>query len=288
MKGFELFVFLLCLTVLIVLVGFFTVLITIIARQQLRLIRNGHEDVRIKKDAIKTIAKSGEFWWNIIDKIVSTFLCVILILILVISLVLGAKGDNRVVKGVPSFKVVSSTSMAVKYEKNQYLFENNLNDQLQLLDLIVLHELPKEDDIKLYDVIVYETSEGALVIHRIIGIEEPNEKHPNERWFQLKGDASENPDRFPVRYSQMRGIYLGERIPTVGSFVFFMKSPAGTICFMVVLLALLITPILGKKFEKEEDLRIKYMLSTGEIKEEELIKKNQKKLKKKGGKNEKV
>ncbi len=288
MQGFELFVFLLCLTVLIALVGFFTALITIIARQQLRLIRNGHEDARIKKDAIKRIAKSGEFWWNIIDKIVSTFLCVILILVLVISLVLGAKGDNRVVKGVPSFKVVSSTSMAVKYEKNEYLFENDLNNQVQLLDLVILHELPKEEDVKLYDVIVYETLEGALVIHRVIGIEEPNEKHPNERWFQFKGDATENPDRFPVRYSQMKSIYLGERIPTVGSFVFFMQSPAGTICIMVVLLALLITPLLGKKFEKEEDLRIKYMLDSGEIKEEDLTKKNQKKLKKQDGKNEKV
>lgn len=277
--------------VLIALVGFFTVLITIIAKQQLKLIRTGQEDARIKKDAIKRLDKSGNFWWNVIDKIVSTILCVALIIVLVFSLVMGATGDDKPVKGIPSFKVVSSTSMAVKYEKNEYLFENDLNDQLLLFDLITLHELPKEEDIRLYDVIVYETLEGVLVIHRVIGIEEPNEKHPNERWFQFKGDATENADRFPVRYSQMKSIYRGERIPNVGSFVFFMQSPAGTICFMVVLLALLITPILGKKFEKEEDLRIKYMLESGEITEDQLIKKkskNKKMTKKKGGKNEKV
>lgn len=277
--------------VLIALVGFFTVLITIIAKQQLKLIRTGQEDARIKKDAIKRLDKSGNFWWNVIDKIVSTILCVALIIVLVFSLVMGATGDDKPVKGIPSFKVVSSTSMAVKYEKNEYLFENDLNDQLLLFDLITLHELPKEEDIRLYDVIVYETLEGVLVIHRVIGIEEPNEKHPNERWFQFKGDATENPDRFPVRYSQMKSIYRGERIPNVGSFVFFMQSPAGTICFMVVLLALLITPILGKKFEKEEDLRIKYMLESGEITEDQLIKKKSKNkniAKKKGGKNEKV
>lgn len=277
--------------VLIALAGFFTVLITIIAKQQLKLIRTGQEDARIKKDAIKKLDKSGNFWWNVIDKIVSTILCVALIIVLVLSLVMGATGDDKPVKGIPSFKVVSSTSMAVKYEKNEYLFENDLNDQLLLFDLITLHELPKEEDIRLYDVIVYETLEGVLVIHRVIGIEEPNEKHPNERWFQFKGDATENPDRFPVRYSQMKSIYRGERIPNVGSFVFFMQSPAGTICFMVVLLALLITPILGKKFEKEEDLRIKYMLESGEITEDQLIKKKSKNkniTKKKGGKNEKV
>lgn len=277
--------------VLIALAGFFTVLITIIAKQQLKLIRTGQEDARIKKDAIKKLDKSGNFWWNVIDKIVSTILCVALIIVLVFSLVMGATGDDKPVKGIPSFKVVSSTSMAVKYEKNEYLFENDLNDQLLLFDLITLHELPKEEDIRLYDVIVYETLEGVLVIHRVIGIEEPNEKHPNERWFQFKGDATENPDRFPVRYSQMKSIYRGERIPNVGSFVFFMQSPAGTICFMVVLLALLITPILGKKFEKEEGLRIKYMLESGEITEDQLIKKKSKNkniTKKKGGKNEKV
>ena len=151
-----------------------------------------------------------------------------------------------------------------------------------------MHQLPKEEDIKLYDVIVYETLEGVLVIHRVIGIEEPNEKHPNERWFQFKGDATENPDRFPVRYSQMKSIYRGERVPNVGSFVFFMQSPAGTICFLVVLLALLITPILGRKFEKEEMLRIRGMLSSGEIVKDDLINSIKKKLDRNGGDSEEV
>ena len=272
--------------VLVTLVVFFSVLITIIARQQLKLIKTGHEDERIKKEATKKVGKA-QIVWDVIDKIVTTILCFALIVCLGVSLFLGANTDNRATRFIPSFKVVSSTSMAVKYEKNEYLFENDLNDQLLLFDVVILHELPKEEDIKLYDVVVYETLEGVLVIHRVIGIEEANEKHPNERWFQLKGDAAENADRFPVRYSQMRSIYRGERIPNVGSFVFFMQSPAGTISFLVVILALSITPILAKKFEKEELSRVQFMLESGEITEEELIKKYKRIIEKKVDKDEK-
>ena len=76
--------------------------------------------------------------------------------------------------------------------------------------------LPKEEDLKLYDIVVYK-QDDIYVVHRIVGIEEPNEKHPNERYFLLQGDAVDSPDRFPVKYSQMQGIYTDEKIPFVGS-----------------------------------------------------------------------
>ena len=38
--------------------------------------------------------------------------------------------------------------MSEKYENNTYLFANNLNNQLQLFDVVILHELPKEEDLK--------------------------------------------------------------------------------------------------------------------------------------------
>ncbi len=267
MKSAELFIFLVCLIVFVLLVAFFSVLITIVGKQQLKLIRSGYEDERIKKE---TTIKKGSKWWNVIEKVLSSLLCCFLLVALVSSIIAGYTGNNRVAKGIPAIKVVSSTSMADKYEKNEYLFENDLNDQLQILDLIVLHELPKEEDIKLYDIIVYETATGFLVIHRVIGIEEPNERHPDERWFQLKGDAAEAPDRFPVRYSQMRSIYKGERIPNIGSFVFFMQSPAGSICFILAVFAFIVMPFIDAKFQKEELKRVLVMIESGEIDVNEL------------------
>ncbi len=286
MKGFELFLTLLCIIVLFCLVAFFTVLIVIVGKQQLRLIRNGHEDSKIKKYVIQKKNKFSK-GCAICERAFSLLLCAFLFVILLGSIILGVLGDNRVVKNIPAAKVVSSTSMAVKYEKNTYLEENNLNNQLQLFDVVVLHELPKEEDIKLYDIIVYETLEGFLIIHRVIGIEEPNERHPNERWFQFKGDSNESPDRFPVRYSQMRGIYKGEKVPQVGSFVFFMQSPAGIICFIVVIFTLIVMPFVDDKFRREECQRVVLMLDSGELKQEDLKQEYKKALAKKRGDNEK-
>ena len=57
----------------------------------------------------------------------------------------------------------------------------------------------------------------------------------------------------------MRGIYRGERIPFVGSFILFMQSPAGWLCILLVVFALITTPILEKKIRKEENKRLVYL-----------------------------
>ena len=93
------------------------------------------------------------------------------------------------------------------------------------------------------------------VIHRIVGIEEPNKFHPNERHYVLQGDAVETPDRLVVKYSQMQGIYEGVRVPYVGSFLMFLQSPAGWLCVLLVIFAMVITPIVEKRIEKEKNNR---------------------------------
>ena len=155
--------------------------------------------------------------------------------------------------------------MSEKYERNTYLFQNDLNDQLQLFDVVLLHELPKEEDIQLYDIVVYEHISGALLIHRIIGIEEPNENHPNERHFLLQGDAVHYPDSFPVRYSQMRSIYRGERVPNIGSFVYFMQSPAGIICLILIVVSLILMPIADGYLIKREYQRVTVLVDNKEL-----------------------
>ena len=156
--------------------------------------------------------------------------------------------------------------MASKFQNNTYLFEHGLNDQVEVYDLLLTYGIPPEDELALYDIVIYEI-DGKMVLHRIIGIEEPNEAHPNARHFLLQGDALERPDRFPVLYEQMRGIYRGERIAFVGSFILFMQSPAGWLCILLVIFALVSTPILEKKIRAEENKRLVYM---GLITESEL------------------
>ena len=131
--------------------------------------------------------------------------------------------------------------------------------------MIFTYKLPAEEDLELYDIVVYEVDD-ILVIHRIVGIEEPNNSH-KERYFLLQGDAIERPDRFPVYYSQMKAIYRGERIPFIGSFVTFMQSPAGWLCVILLVFTMIALPVVEKKLQKAIDARYAIIKPFSEPKE---------------------
>ena len=272
MRGFQLYVLFLCLIVFIALTALFSFMICYIGKQRAIVISNGLEDNKIKESLTKKLnkekAKANKVI-GIIEKVISIVLCVFLCILLVFTAISSCRGDNKV-KSLPAIKVIASTSMAGKYEKNTYLFENDINDQLQMFDVVLLHELPKEEDLKLYDIVVYEHISGALLIHRIIGIEEPNEQHPDERYFLLQGDAVHYPDSFPVRYSQMKSIYRGERVPNIGSFVYFMQSPAGIICLILLVVSLILMPIADNYLLKREYARVLLFVENKEIDERAL------------------
>lgn len=267
MGGFELYVFFLCLFVLIALTSLFAFLIYYIAKQKITLIKNGLSDEEIKKSLNKKLndsEKKHSSFYAKAKRVTTIALSAIFCTLLLTVGVLSCVGDTTV-KNIPAIKVIASTSMSEKYEGNTYLFTNNLDDQIKMFDLVVLNELPAEEDLQLYDIVVYEHISGALLIHRIVGIEEPNEAHPNERYFLLQGDAVHYPDSFPVRYSQMKSIYNGTRIPNVGSFVYFMQSPAGIICLILLVATMIFMPIADNFVLKREYERVLVLVENGEL-----------------------
>ena len=219
---------------------------------ELVFIRHGHRDEAIIKEVNKNKGKSRAATW--IGRIVLVLFCLVFATVFSFAVYINATED-RPANGIPSIKVVKSESMAEKHAENTYLEENNLDDQIQMFDLVICNHLPEEDDLKLYDIVVYK-HDDMYVIHRIVSIEEPNEKHPNERHFLLQGDAIEHPDKFPVLYSQMKGIYQGDRIPFVGSFVLFLQSPAGWLCMLLVVFAMIATPVVERKIKEATDERL--------------------------------
>ncbi|MBQ8439480.1 MAG: hypothetical protein IJX19_02350 [Clostridia bacterium] len=249
--SYDIYVFVLCLIVFALLTALFTTMIAYIARLFIRLIRSGAEDEKIKIEYSKK--KKCSKCLDVISLCFSILICAALTVALVFSLIVGASEEDLFEAPI-SLKVVKSESMATKHEGNTYLDFYGLNDQFQMFDLIVTHEMPPESELELHDIVVYEIN-NMMIIHRIVGIEEPNEEHPDERYFLVQGDANEVPDRFPVLYSQMRGVYRGERVPFVGSFIMFMQSPAGWICIVLLLFGIIATPILEKKIENEKKKR---------------------------------
>ncbi len=260
MTDYEIYVFFLCLIVFVMLTALSVVCLTIITRLSLRLINHGVEDQRILEEHRKKQGKksTGRFA-KTLDYVVSGVVCLVFVVLLVGSLVIRCTENSRC--GMfPTYRVVRTGSMAEKNGKNEYLWENGLDDQIQTFDLIRTEKLPDEMELELYDVVVYET-DGMLIIHRIVEIEEPNESHPDCRHFRLQGDAVDSPDRFPVLYEQMKAIYRGERTRFIGSFILFMQSPAGWLCTLLIIIAMIASPILDKKLEDARKKRLSLLLA---------------------------
>lgn len=252
MSGYDLYVFILCFIVFTIFTVLFSYMIYTIMQLQRKLMKHGHMDEEITKEYEKEQTASPVLAW--VSRILSLVLCLVFLVMFAFSLWMNATED-RPANGIPSIKVVKSESMASKHKENGYLVENGLDDQFQMFDIVVCNHLPPEEELALYDIVVYEHND-IYIIHRIVGIEEPNEKHPNERHFLLKGDANKYADEFPVLYSQMRGIYQGFRIPFVGSFVLFMQSPAGWLVILLVLFAMVGTPLVEKKLLQTRNARL--------------------------------
>ena len=254
MTNFEIYSLVLALIVFAILTVLSITCIAYIYKMQVRLIKVGAEDEKITKEYEKNKNKKANAFGKVVNYTFTYLMFVVFVVVFSGSIYINCT-QNTYFENVPTYRVVKTSSMEKKNKKNEYLFENNLNDQISAFDLILTYKVPKEEDLKLYDIVVYET-DGMLIVHRIVGIEEANEKHPNERWFLLQGDAVDAADRFPVKYEQIQGIYKGNKVPYIGSFILFMQSPAGWLCMLLVAGAVIITPIIEKKIEKAKQARI--------------------------------
>lgn len=251
MSEYELYVFLLCLVVFIVLTAVSIVCVKIITNLTIRLIKSGAEDKAILKEAEEKRSKKNKNF-KIIDRIVSFAICGILIIAFSGAMYVKATEKERL-QNCDVYRVVTSGSMSEKHPVNTHL--NGINNQLQTFDLIKTEPLPGEYELELYDIVVYEMDD-RFIIHRIVEIEEPNEIHPDCRYFRLQGDANEYEDKFPVLYQQMRAIYSGDRIPNIGSLILFLQSPAGWLCIILCFVAMIGAPIIDKRLKKERDTRL--------------------------------
>ena len=256
MLGYDSYIFLLCLLVFLSLTIVFTAMTVELTSSSIRLIRTGAEDKQIKKNyrKLSSVKKRHNHSMKWITGIIS----VIVIVLFGFSIYVNV-AESGLTERVSVVRAVQSGSMSKKHSDNKYLFENNLNNQFSTFDLIVTHKMPAENELQLYDIVVYEI-DGIAIVHRIVGIEEPNEKHPDCRYFLLQGDAVGSPDRFPVLYKQMKGIYKGQKLPFVGSFILFLQSPAGYMCIALIFLVNVALPLMERKIDKEEKNRLAFLL----------------------------
>lgn len=278
MTGIELFSTILTIVICVIVAIAIGILVYSLFKAKIRLIAGGLDDEKIKKSYDEDHSKSAKYY-KIGGVVVNTILGVLFTGLFATSIYVNVFAFNEPVS-FASPKVVMSGSMSEKNENATYLVENNLNDQFQVYDIVIVQPLPGEYELQKYDIVVYSIDDTSI-IHRIINIEEPNSEHPDCRWFQLRGDANPRADSKPVTYSQMKGIYRGERIRYCGLFVAFFQSPLGYLTFVIVAAYLLISPMAERKYDIAVYSRL---VEIGYAKPEELeALKSKKKAKKEKG-----
>ena len=256
MSSYEIYSLILAAIVLILFIATFSLIIGLLMKSTIRLVEYGKDDEMIGKELIPLMNRLTES--SAICRAFSAFLTIIIVAVFAISMFLRVTEDSYG-NSLTSLKVVQSDSMQEKNPDNAYLFENDINDQIAMFDLIVARPLPGEFELELYDIVVYEL-DGNYIIHRIVGIEEPNSSHPDCRHFKLQGDAIGRYDRYPVLYEQMIAKYEGEKVPFIGSFIMFLQSPAGWFCMVLILFTAIITPLLEKKLDNKKSRRIVHVV----------------------------
>ncbi|MBQ2819902.1 MAG: hypothetical protein IJF14_05950 [Clostridia bacterium] len=253
MTSYETYVFLLCLIVFLMLTALSVICITIITRLSVRLIQAGAEDSNIIEEERKKQEQKNKKHIGLCHGIGCAFsilICIAFVAVFGISIYNQAT-ENRFYEDVPTYRVVLSGSMAKAHENNTYLKENNITDRLQVFDLAAFYKVTSPEELKLYDIIVYEIK-GEMICHRIVDI------RINESGYEfiLQGDAVKAPDKSPVHFDQIRAVYRGERIPHVGSFVMFLRSPAGWLCMFLVVVGMIASPIVDSKIARERRARL--------------------------------
>ena len=257
MTSYEIYLLVVSSVVIIALAVFLSMLIWYIYTLTIRLIYVGYWDQDLLQEYEYEKRPKPK---RTIGKVIAAAICGVLSVVVLFSVFLGIS-EKTSIAYIPSLKVVKSESMSEKHEENKYLVNNDLNNQIQMFDIIITHTPPAEEDIELHDVIVYER-DGELIVHRVVLIVEPNENQSEGRLFYTRGDANRKNDDTPVKYDQIKGVYRDERIPFVGSFVLFMQSPAGIICLLLSIFAMIIMPIVDDKIAEARMYRYR-RINTG-------------------------
>ena len=116
-NALQIYTFIVCLIVYVLLVSLGTYIVVTIAKLTIRLIKSGAEDEKIITEYNEGSTKKKN---TVLDKIVSIVLCILLLSVFAFSLYVNLSEESNF-ENVPTIRVVNSSSMAKKHPDNEYL-----------------------------------------------------------------------------------------------------------------------------------------------------------------------
>lgn len=247
------------LIILISLCVLFTLVFRYFYLQNVKSLQEGELDKKLIEDEIKRERKKKSYK---VFRIVNTALSYSLVAILTVSVAFGiiAKFNNGLEFGNYGNVAISSGSMSKKNENNSYLFENNLNNQIQTYDLITIKKIEKKEDLKLFDIICFKADNNKKIVHRIIEI--------TDEGYVTKGDANKTSDynnlyKGYLKFDRIIGKYINQKVGGIGLIVIFLQSPSGILTLASLIYCLLVFDRYKAKYEIETTNRISYLKKEG-------------------------
>lgn len=149
--------------------------------------------------------------------------------------------------------VIATGSMSTKNEENEYLFENELDNQIQVNDLIFLEKVNSLEDIKLYDIICYWNNSGERIVHRVV--------EKNDEYLTTRGDANNVNDDIEITLDRIVGKYNGMKVPGIGAITFFLTSDYGISTIASILVISITYSFVKASLDKEINKRLIYLAS---------------------------
>lgn len=150
--------------------------------------------------------------------------------------------------------IVQTGSMAEKNEKNTYLTENNLDNQIATYSLITIEKV-EQKEINLYDIVAFKDNNNRIIVHRIVSITEEN----GQINYMTRGDANIGSASYELNltYDDIIGKYNGYQSFALGIIIFYFQSSIGiiTLAFGLCLVAFydVLDIFLGKKINTEKE-----------------------------------
>ena len=139
---------------------------------------------------------------------------------------------------------VMTESMASVNSENDYLKDFHAGF-INVDDAVIVKNLPKNYQVKVGDIVTFLDQNGTPIIHRVREVLTVN----GVTYYITRGDAN-NADDPMITRQNITGIYLF-KIPYIGGFMLFLKSPYGIIAILIVIFIWLYAKYL-KEIEKEK------------------------------------
>lgn len=236
-------VFWIVLAVVLLLLAGMTCLLIYFASRSIEETKQGNLDATLIYDILNQEANAEKSKAS--RRVRKTFSILLDVLVVLLSAVFLVSFLDRAINAFDlpfQTMVIASGSMSERNAENQYLFENHLDDQLQVDDLIGVARVSSLQEIRLYDIVCYRNDDGVRIVHRVIA--------RTDAGLVTRGDANAVSDDTRVTMDNLIGVYTHFRVPRLGIVVFFVQSNYGILACCGIFYVLLLYDQCSKAQER--------------------------------------